>query len=140
MTATVINATTFGTGAKVSQAIYDNNTGGNVRLIIYFIKFHSQSGGFTKCFVGPTAPNDDSLPYQTYPNTIEFDPGNSMVAGHNMGIYEASQNTLHNAGSSSGYMPVELVLADGYKFWVFSNSPYTSSDVVCQYNLLAIPE
>ena len=140
MTATVINANKMGTGAKVSQIIYDNNTGGNVRLIIYYIKFYSQSGGFTKCFVGPTAPNDDSLAYQTYTNTIEFDPGNSMVAGHNMGLYEANDYALHNALGSSGYMPVELVLADGYKFWVYSNAPYASNDVVCAYNMLAIPE
>ena len=142
MTATVIQGVQRGTGTKLSHVIYDNTTGGNVRLIIYFIKFESKSMGASKLFMGPTAPNDDNAGHSqgNHPNTIEFDTGQTMYAGHNMAIYLHSDYTIHNAAGSSGHMATEMMLANGYKLFVYSNEHYLTDDVVCQYNMVAIPE
>ncbi len=142
MTSTVIQGTKRGTGAKVSQIIYENNTGGNVRLIIYFMKFHSKSNGSSKTFMGPDAPNDDDLGHHTgsYPNTVEFDPGQDFWMGKSMAVYQQTDNNNYNAGGHSGYHPTEMILANGYKFYVYSNAAYLTDDRVCQYSMVAIPE
>ena len=142
MTATVIQGTKRGTGAKVSQIIYENNTGGNVRLIIYFMNFHSRSMGSTKTYMGPDAPNDDNLGHTSgsYPNTVEFDPGADFWFGKSMAVYMQSDVNNYNAGGNTGYHPTEMILANGYKLYVYSNEQYLTDDRVCQYSMVAIPE
>tara|TARA_B100000427_G_scaffold97213_1_gene80020 strand:- start:397 stop:822 length:426 start_codon:yes stop_codon:yes gene_type:complete len=140
MTSTVIQEVKRGTGSNISQVIYDNTTGGNVRLIIYFMKFDSKAGGHSTIFMGPDAPNDDNLMHGTgsYPNTLEFGINDNLWLGRHM-TYAGFANS-HNSGGSSGYMPSELMLADGYKLYLYTNSAYQNDDVACMYNILVIPE
>ena len=92
--------------------------------------------------MGPDAPNDDNLGHAqgNYPNTVEFDPGADYWFGKSLAVYMQSDVNNYNAGGNTGYHPTEMILANGYKLYVYSNAQYLTDDRVCQYSMVAIPE
>lgn len=152
MTATVHRGILLGNGTNHLQNFYTNSTGGNVRIVWYYMNLGNTSPYECRLFVGsttPTAPTDpnQSLDY-TWPgdaSTMRFDnfgTGN-FYTGKHIGIAGSSAYGAGGAGGpSSGHFPTELILPNGDKMWLYVPNQIGTAyyEFAMRYNFIEIPE
>tara|TARA_B100000700_G_C14985272_1_gene828506 strand:- start:1189 stop:1632 length:444 start_codon:yes stop_codon:yes gene_type:complete len=145
MTATVHTGAINGTGGNNVSVLYNNTTGGNVRIIWYYMYIGSQGSGQQKMFIGGDAPADGDL-YSLQQNgqnmdTVKLETPQQMYLGKNMGIITNSQNSFQNASTAQyARFPIEVMLADGDKMSYWTNASWASDSTAILYNFVAIPE
>ena len=118
---------------------YTNSTGGNVRLIIYWL-FVDQSAGADRLQMRWGA---SGFSGNTYAETaecggsIDFHMGkNCIVSNNNDKVSSNAQGT----GASFSF-PGEIYLANGHVFELIStNSGSAAPDRIMGYNIVVIPE
>lgn len=107
---------------------YTNNTGQNVRVIINYLAFDSNS----------TYPSTMSWAG----NTINLPGGVDGVIGRNLafssGASSANNFYFVSGGVAAGALPTEIMLSNGQNFSVTANS--ITPGAVKQYNIIVIPE
>tara|TARA_B100001094_G_scaffold239160_1_gene234671 strand:- start:1716 stop:2156 length:441 start_codon:yes stop_codon:yes gene_type:complete len=146
MTAVVLNQVLLGDSSSPTvKVIYNNTTGGNVRLIFNFFHVESSSSGYVRIFSGPEPPymstgNDIGHPQGNYLTTVKYDFSAGSMIGKNLATYQANDRSPRNAAGNPVTFPTELVLANSHKFCIWHNGGFNSDDVLCSYNILAIPE
>lgn len=129
MTATVYRGTLFGNETNHIQNFYTNSTGGNVRIIWYYMSMGS--GQRFKMYIGTATPPDPAtlglsttapIDYTYYGDatTIRFanlGSGSFRTGKH---LHIASDNPGGAAGGSGGGdFPVEMILPAGDKMSLF---------------------
>ena len=143
MTATVYNGAVRGTGSNNVQALYTNNTGGNVRLLWNYIKVGSSGNSTSQIlFYGPTPPTSGSLGQAqgNYLNVLEIALPQYMTVGKELAMYQGSQNFHYKMTGSTGHFPIEIMLANTHKISLWTNNQIQSDDVALMYNFVIIPE
>jgi len=152
MTAAVYRGILLGTGANHLQQFYYNQTGGNVRIVWYFIQLGNTSPYECRMYVGTTTPpntsaldgNNTSTDYTWGgdSNTIRFDgfgTGN-FHSGKHIGIGGDGGNGA--GGPTSGYFPTEMIIPNGDKMWLYVPKQIGQQEYefAMRYNFVAIPE
>ena len=143
MTATVYNGAVRGTGANNVQALYTNNTGGNVRLLWNYIKVGSAGNNTSqKLFYGPTPPTTGTLGQEqgNYLDILEIEMRQYMTVGKELAISQGSQNFHYKMVGATGSFPIEVMIANTHKISLWTNSNVNSDDVALMYNFVIIPE
>ena len=142
MTAGVYRGQIQGNNTNHVVEFYHNTTGGNVRIVWYYVHFGDTYPAGCNMWVGTTAPTTDSSPGDA--TTLKLDSlGNSNFhTGKYLGRYAANSYTSDGAGGASGAFPCELVLAAGDKMWIYipSQANDSSHNYAIKYNFLEIPE
>ncbi len=151
MTATVYRGILLGTGANHLNNFYTNSTGGNVRIIWYYINLGNTSPYECRMFVGTTTPpntsaldgNNTSTDYTWGGDatTMRFDnfgTGN-FHSGKHIGI--TGDNSPGGAGGS-GHFPTEFMIPNGDKMWLYIPKQIGQQyyEFAMRYNFVAIPE
>ena len=140
MTATVYNGVLQGTGATHIQALYNNNTGKNVRIVWNYIQAGNSNPSEVEMIVGPIT----TLPGHSSGNnldTILLTLPSGFSAGKNLGIFRNDTNTAHRgSGGTPGSFPTEMMLSDGDKISVRIPSQIGSYVNALHYNFVAITE
>ena len=156
MTATVYRGTLFGNETNHINNFYTNNTGGNVRIVWYYMGLGS--GQRFKMYIGTATPPDPAslglsttapIDYTYYGDatTIRFSNLGSGSFRTGKHFHSAGDNPGGAAGGSGGGdFPVEMILAAGDKMSLFIpeeiEDPTGSSyyHYAMRYNFLEIPE
>ena len=103
---------------------YNNDTGGNVRVIIYW-------------FYGGAGPSNHGIKLRFGDLSGDFlqgTSGNDDVHGKYVhGTYPTNLGRGSNVGLG---IPTEFVLADGHGFYVYTHD----NAAWCEYNIVTIPE
>ena len=107
---------------------YTNNTGQNVRIIINYLAFDSNSTyNSTMSWAG---------------TTINLPGGVNGAIGRNLafssGASSANNFYFVSGGSAVGALPTEIMISNGQNFSITANSITPSA--VKQYNIVVIPE
>ena len=152
--ATVYRGTIFGNETNHINTFYTNSTGGNVRIIWYYMGMGS--GQRFKIYIGTATPPDPAtlglsttapIDYTYYGDatTIRMgDMGNGNLAmGKHYKI--ASDNPGGAWGGSGGHLPAELILPAGDKMSLFIPEEIKDTateywEFALRYNFLEIPE
>tara|TARA_B100000427_G_C15256703_1_gene484681 strand:+ start:211 stop:651 length:441 start_codon:yes stop_codon:yes gene_type:complete len=146
MTAVVLNQVLLGDSSSPTvKVIYNNTTGGNVRLIFNFFHVESSSSGYVRIFSGPEPPymSTGTIGHEqgNYLTTVQYDFTTGAMVGRNLGTYNSgSDRHPRNAYGNSVAFPTELMLANTHKFCIWHNGGFNSDDILCSYNILVIPE
>ena len=150
MTATVYNGVLLGTGNHVVRTLYENTTGGNVRILWNWLK----SGGNgndqdRKIFYGPSPTfspssylNSGDLNHTGGNNlsVIGVEVGKDFTVGKDLASRTTSQNTYHKMVDHVGAFPLEIMLANTHKISLWTESGINTNDVAIAYNFVVIPE
>ena len=150
MAATVYNGVLLGTGNHVVRTLYENTTGGNVRILWNWLK-----GGGTasdqdrKIFYGPTPTfspssylNSGNLNHTGGDNlsVIDFEVGNDMKVGKDL-AYSVNHDSAYNKMvDHRGSFPLEIMLANTHKISLWTESGINTNEVAIAYNFVVIPE
>ena len=146
MTAVVLNQVLLGDSSSPTvKVIYNNTTGGNVRLIINFLHVESSSSGYVRIYTGPeptvTPSGTVGHGQGNFLTTVKYDFSTGAMVGRNLGTYNSgSDRPSRNAYGNSVGFPTELMLANTHKFCIWHNGGFNSDDKLCSYNILVIPE
>jgi len=142
MTATVYRGTLLGNSTDHVQQFYSNTTGGNVRIVWYYLQMGGTYPSGCNMWAGVTTPSASTSPGDA--NTIKLDSlGNgNFMTGKCLGRYAANQYTSDGAGGAAGHFPNEFVLANGDKMWLFIPAQVGDAqhEFAMKYNFVAIPE
>ena len=137
-------AATVYTGRK-QNFTYTNNTGGNVRLIIYWLYVYQTAGADRLTMRWGTQTSGGFPANASYTNWAEsYDWGGSKTfyMGKNMISSNSSDKNGLNASPGEGYSyPGEIYLANGHVFEIKSTG--STSDIeerIMGYNIVVIPE
>ena len=150
MTATVYRGTLLGNGTNFLSQFYSNTTGGNVRIVWYYMFMGNTSPYECRLYVGTTTPTTSSALATPNTSTDYTWPGdattirfgnfstNSFHTGKHIGI------TGDNPGGAggAGHFPTEMILANGDKMWLYIPRQIGTSEheFAMRYNFVAIPE
>jgi len=156
MTATVYRGTLFGDETNHIQTFYTNSTGGNVRIVWYYMSLGS--GQRFKIYIGTATPPDPAtlglsttapIDYTYYGDATTIRFANLGSSAFRMGkhLKLASDNPGGAAsGSGGGDFPAEMILPAGDKMSLFVpeeiEEPTGGSyyHYAMRYNFLEIPE
>ena len=155
MTATVYRGTLFGNETNHIQNFYTNSTGGNVRIIWYYMSMGS--GQRFKMYIGTATPPDPAtlglsttspIDYTYYGDATTIRFANLGHGSFRMGkhVKIASDNPGGAAGGSgSGDFPAELMLPAGDKMSLFVPEEIKDTateywEFALRYIFLEIPE
>ena len=141
MTTSIYTGAINGTGNHNVTVLYNNDTGGNVRVIWYYLHTGTAGGASDqKMFIGGPAPADGNVFAQhesgTYMDTVELDLTQQVYLGMNMGI-------TNGTGTTSGAdcrFPIEIMLANGHKLSFWTNPNWGTQETALEYNFIVIPE
>lgn len=127
-------ASTVYTG-KNQDFQYTNNTGGNVRVIIYWLQYQYNSNEYVKLVFGDL--NGTSNDYIEYILANSSSSGGARL-GRNIATYYQGERVLQQMISSetSDAVPLEIFLANGH---VFQIDAQDNADIF-GYNIVVIPE
>ena len=152
MASTVVNGAIRGTGSHSVQTLYTNNTGGNVRVLWNWLAVDSSGSGRTdahqKIFYGPTP---TLASWQQSSGDLNHDGGSNLdvidivvrkglQCGRDLAQASQSDHVFYKMTGTSGYFPMEIMIANTHKVMVWTNASVTSSDVAITYNFVVIPE
>ena len=152
MASIVVNGAIRGTSSHVIQTLYENTTGGNVRVLWNWLAVGSQGNGRTdahqKILYGPTptlaSHQQDScdLNHDGGSNltTIDLPMIKGMQCGRDLARATQSDNNFYKMTGSNGYFPMEIMIANTHKVMVWTKSTVASDDVAITYNFVVIPE
>ena len=143
MTATVYNGAVRGTGANNILALYTNSTGGNVRVLWNYMEVGSAGNNTSqKLFYGPTPPTNGTLGQDAgnYLDILEIEISQYMTVGKELAISQGSQNFQYKMTGSTGFFPLEIMIANTHKISLWTNNQIQSNDVALMYNFVIIPE
>lgn len=102
---------------------YTNNTGQNVRIIINYCKFDSNSA------------YPSSMGWAG--NTITLPVGN-VTFGRNLAYLSNSSSISNNMIGGTGALPTEIMIAPGQNFSITANT--VTPTAIGVYNIVVIPE
>ena len=139
-------AATVYTGRK-QNFTYTNNTGGNVRVIIYWL-YVDQTHGADRLTMRWGTQTSSSWPtnasYKNWAESYDWGGSKDFHMGKNImssnGQDHVSSNAKADSSGSFAY-PSEIYLADGHVFEITSTG--STSDVqerIMGYNIVVIPE
>ena len=127
-------AATVYTGRNQDFA-YTNSTGGNVRVIIYWLHIQYTSSEWVKLIFGDTTGGTSSNDYVEY--TLDVGSSGTLRFGKNVAAYAEGDRALNNMYSTDPFAaPTEIFLANGH---VFRIDAQEDADVLA-YNFVVIPE
>ncbi len=155
MTATVYRGTLFGDETNHISEFYTNSTGGNVRIVWYYMSLGSSQR--FRLYVGTSTPPSPAslglsttapIDYTYYGDATTIRFANFGQAGFTTGKHMGI--TGDNPGgavvnSSGGNFPTEMILPAGDKMWLFvpEDIEAVASEYhhyAMRYNFVAIPE
>ena len=152
MASIVVNGAIRGTGSHSVQTLYENTTGGNVRVLWNWLVIGSNGNGRTdahqKILYGPTPSipshwlDDCNLNHDGGSNldVIDLTVVKGMQCGRDLARATQSDNNFYKMAGSNGRFPMEIMIANTHKVMVWTNASVTSSDVAITYNFVVIPE
>lgn len=146
MTTSIHTGAINGTGNNNVTVLYNNDTGGNVRVIWYYFHTGTAGGGSNqKMFIGGAPPADGNVYAQhesgNYMDTVELEVTQSVHLGMNMGITTGGTNQFQNAtGQQYCRFPIEIMLANGHKLSFWTNPTWGTQETALEYNFIVIPE
>ena len=149
MAAIVYNGAIRGTGNHVVQTLYENTTGGNVRVLWNWLTSGAtDSDDDRKIFYGPTPTfsgsyiNSGDLTHTSGNNldVIGVEVGNNFTVGKDLAFHVQSQNTYHKMVDHVGAFPLEIMLANTHKVMLWTKDSIATDDVAIVYNFVVIPE
>ena len=148
MTTAVYRGTILGNSTNHINNFYTNSTGGNVRIVWYYMHFGNSSPYEHRLYVGTTTPPAPSpnvstdYTWEGDATTIRFDgfgTGNFHTGKH-IGIGGDGGNGA--GGPTSGYFPTEMILPNSDKMWLYIPQQIGTQyyEFAMRYNFVAIPE
>lgn len=148
MTTAVYRGTLLGNSTNHINNFYTNSTGGNVRIVWYFMQFGNSSPYEHRLYAGTTTPPAPSpnvntdYTWEGDATTIRFDgfgTGNFHTGKH-IGIGGDGGNGA--GGPTSGYFPTEMILPNNDKMWLYIPQQIGTQyyEFAMRYNFVAIPE
>tara|TARA_B100000427_G_scaffold165591_1_gene137567 strand:- start:796 stop:1254 length:459 start_codon:yes stop_codon:yes gene_type:complete len=152
MASTVVNGAIRGTGSHVIQTLYNNTTGGNVRIVWNWMVVGTAGNGRTdqhqKILYGPTptianAQMDDCNLQHAQGNNlnvVDFTIRKGMQCGRDLAQASQSDHVFYNMTGTSGYFPLQMMIANTHKVMLWTKDTVESGDVAMTYNFVAIPE
>ena len=150
MASIVVNGAIRGTSSHVIQTLYENTTGGNVRILWNWLKGGgSGADQDRKIFYGPSPTfspssylNSGDLNHTGGNNlsVIDFEVGKDLRTGKELARATQSSNNFYKMVGSSGYFPLEIMLANTHKISLWTESGINTNDVAIAYNFVVIPE
>ena len=150
MAATVYNGVLLGTGNHVVRTLYENTTGGNVRILWNWLKGGgSGADQDRKIFYGPSPTfspssylNSGNLNHTGGDNlsVIDFEVRKDLATGKELARATQSDINFYKMTGTSGYFPLEIMLANTHKISLWTESGINTNDVAIAYNFVVIPE
>tara|TARA_B100001113_G_scaffold270156_1_gene224887 strand:- start:690 stop:1118 length:429 start_codon:yes stop_codon:yes gene_type:complete len=142
MASTVYNAAVLGTGTNNIRTLYNNTTGGNVRILWNYLETTTEAGdSHRKIYYGPT-PSGTSLGHTSGNdlNTIEIVLRGGLIVGKDLAFHVQSQNTYWKMLNETGWFPLEMMLANTHKISLWTDNLIGTDEVALYYNFVVIPE
>lgn len=145
MTSTIVTGVLNGTGGNNTTVLYNNDTGGNVRIIWYYMYVGYKNGASQSMFIGGDPPADGDLYSNqqsgTFMNVVRLETPQQLYAGTNLAVITGNDHIHNNASTANNArFPLEVMLANGHKLSFWTDSVWVGNETALHYNFIAIPE
>ena len=142
MASTVYNGVMMGNSSNNIRTLYNNNTGGNVRILWNYLETTANEGNAARrIYYGPT-PSSHNLGHTSGNdlNTVQIVLRGGIIVGKDLALHVQSQNTYWKMLNENGWFPLEMMLANTHKISLWTDPTIDTDEVAGYYNFVAIPE